>query len=223
MMGRPRDLRERRLIRVSGVVQGVGFRPFVYVTATELGLTGSVATTPTGPSSRSRATGRAGQFARRSADEPPPLAMVESIESTELDVRGGTGFVIESSRPGGRTRTLASADVATCADCLSELAIPMIGATDTRSSPARTAGLGSPSSPRCPMTGPQPRWPTSAVRGLPSASTTIPVTGVFTPSQSGATIAARYSNSSARKAGRRLAMTRCGRRGLRCATERSWP
>lgn len=126
MMGRPRDTRQRRRFEVRGVVQGVGFRPFVYVSATELGLTGSVANDTEGV--RIEVEGEPAalvEFARRLQDEPPPLAMVISVESEELEVRGGTGFVIESSHPTERARTLASPDVATCPDCLAELIDPV--------------------------------------------------------------------------------------------------
>jgi hydrogenase maturation protein HypF len=117
--------RVRRRVVVRGVVQGVGFRPFVYVTASELSLTGSVANDShgvvievEGPSAD------ADELVRRLSDRPPPLAIVESVQVTSLPVRGGTGFAIAGSSRSGGTRTLASPDVATCDDCLRELADP---------------------------------------------------------------------------------------------------
>ena len=125
MTGGSRDARRRCRLRVRGLVQGVGFRPFVYATAAELGLTGSVANSADGVSIDVEGTASALEmFAGRLRDQPPPLAMVVSVECEELDVRGGTGFVIESSRPGDRARTLASPDVTTCRDCLNELVDP---------------------------------------------------------------------------------------------------
>ena len=125
MTGGSRDARRRCRLRVRGLVQGVGFRPFVYATAAELGLTGSVANSADGVSIDVEGTASALEmFAGRLRDQPPPLAMVVSVECEELDVRGGTGFVIESSRPGDRARTLASPDVTTCPDCLNELVDP---------------------------------------------------------------------------------------------------
>ena len=125
MTGGSRDPRRRCRLRVRGLVQGVGFRPFVYATAAELGLTGSVANSADGVSIDVEGTASALEmFAGRLRDQPPPLAMVVSVDSEELDVRGGTGFVIESSRPGDRARTLASPDVTTCPDCLKELVDP---------------------------------------------------------------------------------------------------
>jgi hydrogenase maturation protein HypF len=125
LMGRPRDTRVRRRLDVQGVVQGVGFRPFVYVTATELALTGSVANTPDGVVIEIEGDPAAlDEFTRRLRERPPPLAMVVGVRVAELPTRGGTGFVIEGSRPGERSRTLASPDVATCPDCLAELVDP---------------------------------------------------------------------------------------------------
>ena len=125
MTGGSRDARRRCRLRVRGLVQGVGFRPFVYATAAELGLTGSVANSADGVSIDVEGTASALEmFAGRLRSQAPPLAMVVSVDSEELDVRGGTGFVIESSRPGDRARTLASPDVTTCPDCLKELVDP---------------------------------------------------------------------------------------------------
>lgn len=125
MTGRSRDPRRRCRFRVRGLVQGVGFRPFVYATAAELGLTGSVANSADGVSIDVEGKASALEmFAGRLRDRPPPLAMVVSVDSEELDVRGGTGFVIESSHPAVRARTLASPDVTTCSDCLNELVDP---------------------------------------------------------------------------------------------------
>ena len=225
MMGRPRDLRERRLIRVSGVVQGVGFRPFVYVTATELELTGSVANDADGVVIDVEGDPAAlVEFTRRLADEPPPLALVESIESTELDVRGGTGFEIESSRPGGRTRTLASADVATCADCLSELADP----DDRRYR-----------HPFITCTNCGPRFTIITALPYDRATTTMADfelcaacrarvrrprrPALSRPADRLPRLRAGTANSSTRTAWRPPATTRCERRGPRCATGRSWP
>ncbi|MEP6852924.1 MAG: carbamoyltransferase HypF [bacterium] len=117
--------RRRYLIAVRGVVQGVGFRPFVYVTATECGLTGSVANDSAGVTIEVEGTAAdLERFTSRLRTAPPPLAMVESVSTEELPPRGGTGFRIEDTRCAAGGRTLASPDVATCADCLRELADP---------------------------------------------------------------------------------------------------
>ncbi|MDQ1657898.1 MAG: hydrogenase maturation protein HypF [Cryptosporangiaceae bacterium] len=121
----PAPTRERRRFTVSGLVQGVGFRPFVYVTAAELGLAGSVANTPDGVVAEAEGDpGAVAEFGRRLRDGGPPLAMVTEVRESGVPVAGGTGFTIEASTPGEQARTLASPDVATCEDCLAELRDP---------------------------------------------------------------------------------------------------
>lgn len=105
-----------------GLVQGVGFRPFVYALAREFGLSGEVSNTPDGVliEVEGPAAVIAG-FADLVVSGAPPLARVDGIETAVTACRGGTEFVIRDS-PGGSGRTLVSPDVATCADCLSDLA-----------------------------------------------------------------------------------------------------
>ncbi len=118
------EQRIRVRFAVSGLVQGVGFRPFVYVTASELGLTGTVANTPSGVVIEVEGTPSAVDALRdRLTRSAPPLAQVEVVTESWQPPRGGTGFTIEDSA-GGAGRTLASPDVATCDDCLRELADP---------------------------------------------------------------------------------------------------
>jgi hydrogenase maturation protein HypF len=119
------DPRIRRRLTVRGVVQGVGFRPFVYATASELTLAGSVCNDSGGVVIEVEGSSAdVAEFGRRLVGRPPPLAVVESVETSPVGLRGGTGFTIASSTRGGHARTLASPDVATCADCLRELADP---------------------------------------------------------------------------------------------------
>jgi hydrogenase maturation protein HypF len=119
--------RVRVSYRVTGVVQGVGFRPFVYVTATGLGLCGSVANDSAGVLAEVEGErADVAELGRRLSAGAPPLAVVETVTATELPVTGGTGFTIEASSggPADSARTFAGPDVATCADCLRELADP---------------------------------------------------------------------------------------------------
>ncbi|MFD6102742.1 carbamoyltransferase HypF [Nocardia salmonicida] len=117
--------RQRRRLVVRGVVQGVGFRPFVYTTAAELSLSGSVANDSRGVVIEIEgAPADLDRFARRLHDTPPPLAVVESVEQTTVALHGGTGFRIADTTRDGSGRTLASPDVAICADCATELADP---------------------------------------------------------------------------------------------------
>ncbi|MEV6302401.1 carbamoyltransferase HypF [Actinoplanes sp. NPDC051861] len=116
--------RIRRRYTVAGLVQGVGFRPFAYVTAAELGLAGSVGNTAEGVVAEVEGPPEAvEEYGHRLRDGAPPLAVVNDVTATELPATGGTGFSIVASG-GGQTRTLASPDVATCDDCLRELRDP---------------------------------------------------------------------------------------------------
>ncbi|WP_206685846.1 carbamoyltransferase HypF [Kribbella qitaiheensis] len=117
-------VRVRARITVSGAVQGVGFRPFVYALARELGLSGEVANNSSGVVVEIEGARVAVErFTARLSTDAPPLAVVERVLSTELAVVGGTAFVIRSSAT-GPGRTLVSPDVATCNDCLAEFADP---------------------------------------------------------------------------------------------------
>lgn len=125
LMGRGREQRVRRRFEVSGVVQGVGFRPFVYVTASELMLSGTVTNTGEGVLAEVEGPADAvAEFGRRLRADAPPLSVVEDVRTSERPTRGGTGFTIERSSAPGRARTLVSPDIATCRDCLDELGDP---------------------------------------------------------------------------------------------------
>ncbi|MEV7465708.1 carbamoyltransferase HypF [Streptomyces kronopolitis] len=115
----------RRRITVRGVVQGVGFRPFVHTLATELGLTGHVTNTGDGVVAEVEGAPAAlARFTERLGTEAPPLAVVEAVDGTDLAAAGDTGFRILPSRADGPSRTLVSPDAATCDACLAELTDP---------------------------------------------------------------------------------------------------
>lgn len=115
----------RRRVTVRGVVQGVGFRPYLYGLATELALAGHVTNTPEGVVAEVEGSAAAvARFCDLIAAQAPPLACVESVQHREMPPVGGTAFAILTSRTGGPARTLVSPDSATCADCLAELAAP---------------------------------------------------------------------------------------------------
>jgi len=115
----------RRRIRVVGVVQGVGFRPFVHRLATELGLAGFVGNDTEGVliEVEGNATSVTRLEARLTA-EAPPLARIFGVEGGPLAVRGLAGFRIVESESSDSVSTFVSPDVAACDDCLAEVGDP---------------------------------------------------------------------------------------------------
>ncbi len=117
--------RVRTAVRVEGVVQGVGFRPFVYSLATSLGLGGLVGNDVDGVFAEVEGDPAAvAAFLASLARDAPPLARIERITTAAMRPHGTASFSIAPSEPGRQRRTLVSADTATCADCLAELADP---------------------------------------------------------------------------------------------------
>ncbi|MGH3161171.1 MAG: carbamoyltransferase HypF [Streptosporangiaceae bacterium] len=116
----------RTAVRVEGVVQGVGFRPFVYALATGLGLTGLVGNDLDGVFAEVEGPQAAvAEFLGRLELQAPPLARIERVTTRALRPVRSASFVIAASESQtGLRRTLVSADTATCADCLRELADP---------------------------------------------------------------------------------------------------
>lgn len=115
----------RRRFTVGGLVQGVGFRPFVHGIAARLALAGEVSNTAAGVVVEVEGDpATVAEFGRRLRADAPPLALVTTVDETDLPAAGGSGFRIAASEPSGAARTLASPDVATCADCLRELRDP---------------------------------------------------------------------------------------------------
>ncbi|MFF0342757.1 carbamoyltransferase HypF [Kribbella sp. NPDC004875] len=116
--------RVRLRLGVTGVVQGVGFRPFVYALARELGLAGQVSNCADGVLAEVEGDPSAvAVFQQRIAAEAPALAVVTGVHATTVPARGGTDFrILEST--GGPGRTLVSPDLATCPDCLAEFRDP---------------------------------------------------------------------------------------------------
>src|SRR3981081_4688135 len=113
--------RRRLRVCVHGVVQGVGFRPFVYTTAAALGLSGSVRNDTSGAIIEVEGDpAEIDHFVARLRDRPPPLAVIESIETQHIPPVGGTVFTIADTSRSDGGRTLASPDVAMCAACAAE-------------------------------------------------------------------------------------------------------
>jgi hydrogenase maturation protein HypF len=117
--------RVRTAVRVEGIVQGVGFRPFVYSLATRLGLGGLVGNDSGGVFAEVEGPPAAvAAFLESLARDAPPLARIERITTSAMRPDGTASFTIAPSEAGRERRTLVSADTATCADCLAELADP---------------------------------------------------------------------------------------------------
>jgi hydrogenase maturation protein HypF len=115
----------RKRLQVTGVVQGVGFRPFIYRLAQQHRLAGWVCNT-------SRCVEIEIEGAPASLDsflgqlyrEAPALARIEAVIAAETEPEGAQGFAILESRHQAATEALIPADVATCDDCIAEIFDP---------------------------------------------------------------------------------------------------
>jgi len=111
--------------RVEGTVQGVGFRPYVYRLAGELGCSGHVFNDARGVVVEVEAgAAEVERFLTRLPAEAPPLARVERVMTEPVPATGSSGFTIVESPAGGEPSALVSPDTATCAECLEELFDP---------------------------------------------------------------------------------------------------
>ncbi|HET9300403.1 MAG TPA: carbamoyltransferase HypF [Candidatus Polarisedimenticolaceae bacterium] len=115
----------RLRLEVSGLVQGVGFRPYVYRLAGELDLSGWVRNDAAGVHIEVEgARAPLDQFRDRLPLEAPPLASVQGVIATWLPAEGSERFEIRESEGAGDLTVPVLADVAPCPDCLRELADP---------------------------------------------------------------------------------------------------
>jgi hydrogenase maturation protein HypF len=109
-------------IEVNGIVQGVGFRPFVYNLARRHELKGEVANTSSGVSIHVEGLPeRVRSFERDLVEKSPPLAYVVEISSRSESVKKYSDFRIVKSKDQVSMSTLISPDVSICEDCLREL------------------------------------------------------------------------------------------------------
>ena len=110
---------------VCGLVQGVGFRPFVYRLATRLGLTGWVKNSPRGAIIEAEGdAGKLADFLRLLTEERPPLCVIHSLEPSYDAPVGSTAFAVAESEAEGPRTAWVLPDLATCNDCLHELFDP---------------------------------------------------------------------------------------------------
>jgi hydrogenase maturation protein HypF len=118
-------LHHRRRLVVTGVVQGVGFRPFVARLARELGLGGFVGNDASGVFVEVEGCpDHLDRFATRLAADAPPLAVVGEVRSTSVDALGESGFTIVESVDAAGARTAIPPDVAVCPSCVHEVLDP---------------------------------------------------------------------------------------------------
>ena len=114
----------RCLIRVTGIVQGVGFRPFVYGLATDLRLAGHVGNDVNGVFIEVQG-GAVDSFLMRLVSQAPPLAVIEDVDVTELPPKPETEFrIVDSGGTGSGPVTSIPPDTAVCDDCLAEMRDP---------------------------------------------------------------------------------------------------
>lgn len=112
-------------IRVRGVVQGVGFRPFVFRLAETNGLTGWVLNGPEGVNIHVEGAERAlDSFVAELKAQPPPAADITAIDISRSEAAGLSGFTIRESRRNGHPSVRVSPDLPICEMCLAELFDP---------------------------------------------------------------------------------------------------
>ncbi len=115
----------RRRLTVRGAVQGVGFRPFVYLLAREMGLAGWVSNTPTGAEVQIEGSRELlDLFEVRLSSELPPPGEIATIVRENLQPTGEKRFEIHASEAAGERDAWVLPDLATCPACLAEMRDP---------------------------------------------------------------------------------------------------
>jgi hydrogenase maturation protein HypF len=122
----PRAVVARKAVDVTGIVQGVGFRPFVYRLANDCRLTGFIVNTPAGVTIEIQGDDSSlEEFVVRLQSEAPPLAKITSLAPRDIEPQSDDSvFRILASRLDTPPKALISPDVAVCADCLREMMNP---------------------------------------------------------------------------------------------------
>lgn len=115
----------RLRVYVRGAVQGVGFRPTVHRVATEIGLFGWVVNSPTGVEIEVEgAREDVARFVPALLEQKPPRAIIQGLETRQLDPAGHRSFEVRETRTEGAATTLVMPDVAVCDHCLREMSDP---------------------------------------------------------------------------------------------------
>ena len=188
----------RLSISITGIVQGVGFRPFIYRLASEMDLTGWVRNGTEGVLIEACSTDeRLAHFIRRIKAEAPPLAVIASLEHHSLpdDCLSSTSPSAKAVQAEGilhRSPRMPPSVQIACGN----FSILQTDASVTRSSPAPTAARATASSPGSPTTVPTRPWPPFRSALIAVRNTMTRRTGAFTPSRSPARSAGRRSDCS---------------------------
>jgi hydrogenase maturation protein HypF len=119
----PENIPESGRLRLhfSGIVQGVGFRPFLYRAAQKFALKGFVKNTSAGVTLEIEG-GRLPGFVRHIARHAPPLSRIETLRLEKIASRNSKTFVILESDGRGQKNVMVSPDIALCANCQKEMA-----------------------------------------------------------------------------------------------------
>ena len=116
---------EGRRIRIRGVVQGVGFRPWVYRTAVGAGITGRVLNDSAGVMIDAFGDHQAlDRFEAALHQSPPPAARITEYQVSSIAPESGRSFVIVQSRPSPARRVSIPPDLSTCDECVAEIFDP---------------------------------------------------------------------------------------------------
>jgi len=119
------DVHTRKRIWVRGVVQGIGFRPYVYLQATRRDLKGLVFNTEQGVTIEVEGEEAAvNEFVDHLETKPPPLARISGFDVATIPLQGETSFVIRESLGGVNPTVVIPPDLALCPECLRELNNP---------------------------------------------------------------------------------------------------
>lgn len=116
----------RAQVKIEGTVQGVGFRPFVFRLARELGLTGWIVNGTDGVTVEVEGAAEAvGRLLERLRTSFPPAAKIERMTVRPIPAVGDSGFTIQPICEAGPKQLAVAPDLATCADCVAELSDPL--------------------------------------------------------------------------------------------------
>jgi hydrogenase maturation protein HypF len=120
------DTFERLRVEITGAVQGVGFRPFVYRLATELGLAGWVSNDGRGVVIEVEGSAaRTGEFLRRLPEELPSRAFLSTLGHRSLPPAGYAAFSIATSDAKGSKSAVVLPDIAVCDECMRDATTPL--------------------------------------------------------------------------------------------------